>query len=41
MCRLVLEVRGQLDDVNGFEGALLWADTTSNAERLGDEGLEA
>lgn len=35
---LALEVGGQVDDGDGFEGALFRADTTTNAERLGDEG---
>lgn len=35
---LALEVGGQVDDGDGVEGALLGADTTTNAERLGDEG---
>jgi hypothetical protein len=32
MCDLALEVRGQVDDGDRIEGALLRADTTSNAE---------
>ena len=35
---LGLEVGGQVDDVNGSEWALLGADTTTNAQTLGDEG---
>jgi hypothetical protein len=35
---LALQVRGQVDDGDGVEGALLGADTATNAERLGDEG---
>lgn len=35
---LALEVGGQVDDGDGLKGALLGADTTTNAERLGDEG---
>lgn len=35
---LGLEVRGQIDNVDGIEGTLLRADTASNAESLGDEG---
>ena len=35
---LALEVGGQVDDGNGIEGALLGANTTTDAERLGDEG---
>ena len=35
---LALEVGGQVDDGDGVEGALLGADTTTDAERLGDEG---
>lgn len=31
MSDLGLEIGGQIDDVNGAEGALLWADTTTNA----------
>jgi hypothetical protein len=38
MCDLCLEVRGQVDDVDGIEGAFLGADTTSNAQTLRDEG---
>lgn len=38
MCDLRLEVGWQVDDVDGAEWALLWADTTSDAEGLGDEG---
>lgn len=35
---LGLEVGGQVDDVDGVEGAFLRADTASNAEALRDEG---
>lgn len=35
---LRLEVGGQVDDVDGVKGAFLGADTTSNAQALGDEG---
>lgn len=35
---LALEVGGQVDDGDGVEGALLGADATTDAERLGDEG---
>lgn len=35
---LALEVGGQVDDGDGVERALLGADTTTNAEGLGDEG---
>lgn len=35
---LGLEVRGQVDDVDGIKGAFLGADTASNAQSLGDEG---
>ena len=35
---LVLEVRGQVDDGDGVEGALLGADTATDAEGFGDEG---
>ena len=34
---LGLKVGWQVDNVDGAEWALLWADTASNAERLGDE----
>jgi hypothetical protein len=33
-----LEVLGQVDDLNGLEGALLHADTTTDAQLLGDGG---
>jgi hypothetical protein len=35
---LGLEVGGQVDNVNGTEGALLGTDTTTNTQSLGDEG---
>ena len=35
---LRFEVRGQVDDVDGVEGALLGADTASDAEALRNEG---
>jgi hypothetical protein len=35
---LGLEVGGQVDDVDGVEGAFLRADTATDAETLGDEG---
>lgn len=35
---LGLEVGGQVDDVDGVERAFLGANTTTNAEALGDEG---
>jgi hypothetical protein len=35
---LSLEVGGQVDDVDGVEGAFLRADTASDAEALRDEG---
>lgn len=35
---LGLEVRGQVDDVDGIKGAFLGADTASNTQSLGDEG---
>ena len=35
---LGLEVRGQVDDVDGVEGAFLRADTAADAEALRDEG---
>ena len=35
---LRLEVGWQVDNVDGAEWALLWADTASNAEGLRDEG---
>jgi hypothetical protein len=38
MADLGLEVRGQVDDVDGVEGAFLRADTASDTEALGDEG---
>jgi|TARA_R110002003_G_scaffold269_2_gene17959 hypothetical protein len=38
MCDLGLEVRGQVDDVDGVEGAFLGADTAADAEALRDEG---
>jgi hypothetical protein len=38
MRNLALEVGGQVDNGNGVEGALLWADTASDAEALGNEG---
>lgn len=38
MCDLGLEVGGQVDDVDGVEGAFLRTDTTSNAQALRDEG---
>jgi hypothetical protein len=38
MGHLVLEVGGQVDDGDGVEGALLGADTTTDAEGLRDEG---
>jgi hypothetical protein len=35
---LGLEVGGQVDDVNGSERAFLGADTTTNAQALGNKG---
>ena len=35
---LGLEVGGQVDDVDGVEGAFLGADTATNTQALGDEG---
>ena len=35
---LALEVRGQVDDLDGVEGALLGADTASDTQTLTDEG---
>lgn len=35
---LALEVGGQVDNGDGAEGAALGADTTTNAQRLGDKG---
>lgn len=35
---LGLEVGGQVDNVNGSEGTLLGADTTTNAQTFGNEG---
>ena len=37
MGHLVLEALGQVDDLNGLEGALLDAHTATNAERLRNE----
>lgn len=38
VCDLALEVRGQVDNGDSAERALLRADTTSDAEGLGDKG---
>lgn len=38
VCDLALEVRGQIDDGDGAEWALLWANTATDTKRLGDEG---
>ena len=38
MGRLLLEVRGQVDDGDGLEGTLLDADTAADAKLLGDGG---
>lgn len=38
MGNLRFEIRWQIDNVDSSERALLWADTTSNAKTLGDEG---
>lgn len=38
MCDLGLEVRGQVDNVDGIEGAFLGADTATNTQALRDEG---
>jgi hypothetical protein len=38
MCDLGLEVGGQVDDVDGVEGAFFRADTASDAEALRYEG---
>jgi hypothetical protein len=35
---LGFEVGRQVDDVDGIEGAFLWADTASDTEALGNEG---
>lgn len=35
---LGLEVRGQIDDVDGVEGTFLRADTTTDTQSLRDEG---
>jgi len=35
---LGFQIGGQVDNVNGTEWALLRADTTTNAQLLGDEG---
>jgi hypothetical protein len=37
MGNMRFEVCRQIDNVNSSKWALLWADTTSNAESLGDE----
>lgn len=38
MCDLALEVGGQVDNLDGVEGALLGADTATDTEALTDEG---
>lgn len=38
MRNLGLEIRGQIDNVDGIKGALLGANTASDAETFGDEG---
>lgn len=38
MCHLALEVRGQVDDMDGAKWTFLRADTASDTEALGDEG---
>ena len=38
MCDVRLEIGWQIDDIDSSEGTFLWADTTTNAETLGDEG---
>ena len=38
VCGLILEVGGELDNVDGLEGALFGADTTTDAERFRDKG---
>jgi hypothetical protein len=38
MCNHALQVGGQVDDVDGVERTFLRADTTTDAERLGNEG---
>ena len=38
MSNLTLEIGGQIDNGDGFEGTLLRADTASDAEGLGNEG---
>jgi len=38
---LRLEIGGQIDDVDGVEGAFLRADTTSDAQTFADEGDSA
>jgi hypothetical protein len=38
VCDLALEVCGQVDNLDGVEGALLGADTTSDTQALTDEG---
>ena len=34
---LALQVGGQVDNSDGIKGTLLWADTTTNAKRLGNK----
>ena len=38
VCDLALEVRGQVDNLDGVEGALLGADTATDTQALTDEG---
>jgi hypothetical protein len=38
VCDLALEVRGQVDNLDGVEWALLGADTASDTQALTDEG---
>lgn len=38
MSDLILEICGQIDDMDGSERTLLWADTTADTESFGDVG---
>jgi len=38
VCDLSLEVGGQVDDVDGVEGAFLGTDTAADAQAFADEG---
>lgn len=37
VCNLGFKIRGQIDDIDRTERALLWANTASNTKVLGDE----